>query len=227
MTRHPHHAPALAALALWLLATPTARADDLVDLELTLPLALAERSSTGTGAELAGYGYDVESGLIAGGEARLYARGFGRYLRIGVAVGAQHHAGPLLGLVDGHAFRTTVVDAGVAVRTLFPCMSNRDMRWHLAGVLAMSGVVADAGEGVGAMPNGPRYVERVRASESLDHGGLGWRLGVDLSVHLQSFVVGLALGVRQYFGLEGPVSRGLLTDVGLRLGGRIDFADGD
>lgn len=218
----------MAALAglLATLATATAAADDeLVDLELTVPIAVADRSATGTGSDLAGYGYDDQTGLLTGGELRLYTTGFNRYFRIGIVGGAQQHAGPLLGLVDGYAFRTTMVDAGVAVRTLFPCMSSASTRWHLSGVLAMTGVHADAGEGVGGVPNGDRQTERTLASRGLDHAGLGWRLAVDLSVHLSNFIVGLGLGVRQYFGIDAPVSRGWIMDVGLRIGGRIDFMD--
>ncbi|MCA9609752.1 MAG: hypothetical protein KC619_29340 [Myxococcales bacterium] len=217
----------MAALAglLATLATVPAAADDLVDLELTVPIAVADRSATGTGSDLAGYGYDDQTGLLAGGELRLYTRGFNRYMRIGIIGGAQHHAGPMLGWVDGYAFRTTVVDAGVAVRTVFPCMSDASTRWHLSGVLAMTGVHADAGEGVGGVPNGDRQTERSEAARRLDHAGLGWRLGVDLSVHVSNFIVGLGLGVRQYFGIDAPVSRGWIMDVGLRIGGRIDFLD--
>lgn len=223
MTRRTTGAALAAMIAT--LATTTAAADDLVDLELTVPIAVADRSATGTGDALAGYGYDDQTGLLTGGELRLYTRGFGRYLRVGVMGGAQHHAGPLLGLVDGHAFRTTLVDAGIAVRTLFPCMSDASTRWHLSAALAMTGVHADAGEGVGGVPNGDWAAERAEASRRLDHAGLGWRLAVDLSVHLSNFVVGLGLGVRQYFGIDAPVSRGWIMDAGLRIGGRIDFLD--
>ncbi|MCB9591277.1 MAG: hypothetical protein H6719_00985 [Sandaracinaceae bacterium] len=217
------------ALAVWgtlTLASPAMADDDgLVDLELTIPVGIADRSATGTGDDLAGFGYDDQTGLMTGAELRLYSTGFNRYARVGVVAGAQHHAGPLLGAVDGYAFRTTVVDAGIGVRTLFPCMSDASTRWHLSGVLGLSGIYADAGEGVGGTPNGPRYAERVAASRRLDHGGLGWRLAVDLSVHLESFIIGLGVGVRQYFGIDAAVSRGWLMDVGLRIGGRIDFMD--
>jgi len=208
-----------------LLAASPAAADELLDLELTVPVSLADRSITGTGADLEGFGYDDQSGLLTGVEARLYTRGFNRFLRVGVVAGAQHHAGPALGLVGGYALRTTVIDAGVAVRTVFPCMSDDETRWHLSAVLGLSGVHADAGEGVGGEPNGPRIAERLAASRRLDHAGLGWRLGVDLSIHLSSFIVGIGLGVRQYFGIDAPVSRGWLMDLGLRLGGRIDFTE--
>lgn len=216
------------ALLCWGAMSATAAADDdLVDLELTVPVAIADRSATGTGDDVAGYGYDAQTGLLTGGELRLYTEGFNRYLRLGAVVGAQHHAGPALGLADGYAFRTTIVDAGVALRTIFPCMSDRSTRWHLAAVVGMSGIHADAGEGVGGDPNGDRYAERRDAAERLDHAGLGWRLALDLSVHLESFIVGLGLGVRQYFGIDAPVARGLIMDVGLRIGGRIDFGDHD
>ena len=101
-----------AALSASLLGASTASADvGLVDLELTVPIAVADRSSTGTGEDLAGYGYDDQTGLLTGAELRLYSEGFNRYLRIGVVAGAQQHAGPLLGLTGGHAFRTTITPA--------------------------------------------------------------------------------------------------------------------
>ena len=209
-----------------LLATNLAEADaGLVDLELTVPVSLGDRSATGTGDGLSGYGYDDQTGLMVGAEMRLFTEGFNRFLRIGLVAGAQQHAGPLLGLDRGYAFRTTVIDAGLAVRTVFPCMSDEATRWHLSAVLGMSGVHADAGEGVDGEVNGDRHTERVAAADRLDHAGLGWRLAVDLSVHLSNFIVGLGLGVRQYFGIDTPVSRGWLMDVGLRLGGRIDFTE--
>lgn len=206
-------------------AAPVSADDGFVDLELTVPLALADRASTGTDDGLRGYGYDGQAGLLTGAEMRLYADSFGRYLRVGLVAGAAHHAGPVLGLHRGHAFRTTLVDAGVAVRTIFPCMSDETIRWHLAGLLGVTGAYADAGEGVDGAPNGDLYDQRRVASTELDHAGLGWRFAVDLSVHIENFIVGVALGVRQYFGIDTPVSRGWITDIGLRLGGRIDLGD--
>ena len=100
------------------------------------------------------------------------------------------------------------MDAGVAARTLFPCMSSDDLRVHLSGILAVTGVHADAGEGVGGRENGPLIDERRAASDALDHAGVGWRLALDLPVHVGSFIVGGGLGIRQYFGVDAPVSRG-------------------
>ena len=103
-----------------LAAAPAAADDSFLDLELTVPVALADRSSTGTGADLLGYGYDDQSGLLTGGELRLYTTEFNRYARVGVMAGAQQHAGPLLGL-GGYAFRTTIVDAGRTSPKARPC----------------------------------------------------------------------------------------------------------
>lgn len=207
-------------------AASAAADDDLVDLEISVPVAVAERSTTGTGEALAGYGYDAQSGLLTGLELRLYTGGMNRYLRIGVVAGAQQHAGPMLG-VDGNdfAFRSTLVDAGITARTVFPCMSSSDVRWHLSGLLAVTGMMADAGTGVGGEPNGPEEEDRTRAAAELDHAALGWRLGVDLAIHFGNFLVGVGLGVRQLFGIETPLARTWVTDLGLRLGGRIDFTD--
>ena len=60
----------------------------------------------------------------------------------------------------------------------------------------------------------------IRAQEKL-----GWRLGVDLALHLGNFFVGVGLGLRQLFGVETPLARTWVTDLGLRIGGRIDFSD--
>lgn len=209
-----------------LLAAPAAADDGLIDLEVSIPISVAERSTTGTGDELAGYGYDAQTGLLGGLELRLYGGGMNRYMRVGLVAGAQQHAGPMLGL-DGndYAFRSTLVDAGVTVRTVFPCMSSRDVRWHLSGLFAMTGMMAEAGTGVGGEPNGPDEDARTRAADELDHAALGWRLGVDLALHLGNFFVGVGLGLRQLFGVETPLARTWVTDLGLRIGGRIDFSD--
>jgi hypothetical protein len=216
---------AAAALVICGLFGGRARAEDVVELELTVPLAWADRSVAG--ATPASFGYANQAGLSTGGEARLYVGERNRYFHLGAVVGAQHMAGPLLGAVEGHAFRSTYVDAGLAARALFPCMSGGDTRWHLSGILALTGVHADAGLGVGVDDNGPLYPERRAAADALDHAGLGWRLAFDLSVHQASFVAGLALGVRQYFGIDSPVARGWVMDVGLRVGGRIDLFGGE
>ncbi|HJL18071.1 MAG TPA: hypothetical protein RMH99_20575 [Sandaracinaceae bacterium LLY-WYZ-13_1] len=198
-----------------------ARADDTLELELTVPVALADRATTGNAP--AGFGYDAQSGLLTGAEARLLFGESHGYFAFGPTVGAQQMAGPALGLGEGHAFRSTYVDAGIAARGLFPCMSGGDTRWHLSGILALTGVHADAGLGVGGEDNGPAVDARRAASDELDHAGLGWRLALDLSIHEGSFVAGVGLGVRQYFGIDAPVARGWVMDVGVRLGGRIDL----
>ncbi|MFK7991908.1 MAG: hypothetical protein AB8I08_38175 [Sandaracinaceae bacterium] len=205
-----------------LLASPALADDGWTDLELTLPATLSERTATGSGEALGGYGYDAQSGLSAGADARLYY-GFNRYFAVGPMVAGAHQAGAMMGAVDGHAFRLTTMDAGLAARTLFPCMSGGDIRVHMSGILAVSGVHADAGLGNGGQDNGPDLAVRRDASESLDHAGLGWRFGLDLAVHVQNFVIGGGLGVRQYFGIDSPVARGWTMDVGMRVGGRIDF----
>lgn len=215
----------LAALILALGASTAFADDDLVDMEVAVPIAIADRATTGTDDELHGYGYDDQTGLMSGLEMRLYTSGMNRYLRLGVIAGAQHHAGPAFGLAGGHAFRTTLFDAGITARTVFPCMSSDEVRWHLSGLLAMSGMYADAGTGVGAQPNGPDEDARAAAARELDHAGLGWRLAVDLSIHFDHFLVGLGMGVRQMFGIDTVASRTWVADIGLRLGGRIDFTD--
>ena len=192
----------LALASVMAMAAPAAA--DVHDLELTVPIALMDRSAAMPGA-VAGYGYESETGLASGLETRLFFGDRGHDIfHLGVVLGAQHHAGPLFGLVDGHAFRTTVIDAGLTARVLFPCMSRGDVKWRLGGVLALVGAHSDAGTGVGGEDEGPDANARTAASATLDHGGLG-------------------AGVRQNFGSDTPVSRVWMMDLGLRIGGRFDL----
>lgn len=195
--------------------------DDLHDLELTVPIGVVDRTTGVTGVP-AGYGYENTSGLLTGVEGRLFF-GHGDMFHMGLMMGAQHQAGGLLGLVDDYAFRTTVVEGGLTARVLLPCLSRGDVKWRLGGVLALVGAYADAGTGVGGRPNGPAVEERTAAAATLDHGGLGWRLAVDMSWHVDSFVIGVGAGVRQYFAIDSAVSRVWLADVGLRIGARFDL----
>ena len=211
----------LALASVMAMAAPAAA--DVHDLELTVPVALMDRSAAMPGT-IGGYGYESETGLASGLETRLFFGDRGDdVFHLGVMLGAQHHAGPLFGLVDGHAFRTTVIDAGLTARVLFPCMSRGDVKWRLGGVLALVGAHSDAGTGVGGEDEGPDANARTAASATLDHGGLGWRLAFDLSWHIESFVAGVGLGVRQYFGIDTPVSRVWMMDLGLRIGARFDL----
>ena len=213
------------AASICIFSAGRAAADDApLDLELTIPIGLADRSATAPAP--AGWGYDNQAGLLTGAEARLYFGSRHRIYHLGAIVGAQHMAGTFMG-VDGHAFRSTYMDAGLAGRVLLPCMSGGDTRWHLSGLLAVTGVHADAGRGAGADDNAPDLEARETASETLDHAGLGWRLAFDIAIHQASFVAGLGLGVRQYFGVDSPVSRGWVMDVGLRLGARVDLFGGE
>lgn len=194
------------------------------DLELTVPLGYADRASTGTNSDLAGYRYDNSAGLLTGFEARLMFGGrHAEMFHMGLIASAQHQAGPLLGAVDGAAFRSTYMDFGINARVLFPCMSSERVQWRLSALLALTGMHADAQEGVFGVDNGPDTEARERAADELDHAALGWRLAADLSIHLDNFVVGLAVGVRQYTGIDTPVERTWVMDAGLRLGGRLDL----
>lgn len=214
---------ALGLACLSILCTASYASADARDLELTIPIGVVDRSTAGALEAPAGYGYENTSGLLTGLEGRLF---FGRpddYFHLGVMAGAQQQAGALLGLAEGHAFRTTVMEAGLTARVLFPCMSRGDVKWRLGGVLALVGVHADAGMGVGGRDNGPDFDERAIAAAALDHAGLGWRLAFDLSWHVDAFVIGIGLGARQYFAIDSPVSRVWMMDAGLRVGARFDL----
>jgi hypothetical protein len=193
------------------------------ELEITLPVALVDRSTAGTGGAPSGYGYENDAGLGLGAEMRLYFREDGsNFFRHGIIAGSIMQAGPTLG-ADGLAFHTTYVDIGYTASALFPCMSNDELRWQLSGILALVGAYADAHTGNGGDANGADVDARNRAAQLLDHYGLGWRLAFDLSWHFRNFVVGVGLGGRQYFAIDSQVARVWTMDVGLRLGGRIDI----
>lgn len=211
---------AACVLACSLASSLPASADDL---ELSVPLALVDRSTAAAGL-IDGFGYESESGLAGGFEGRLFFGAPNDVFHMGVVLGALHFAGPLFGLVEGHAFRTTLMEAGLTARVLLPCLSRGDVKWRLGGVLALVGAHADAGLGLRHRDNSPGHPERVEASEALDHAGLGWRLAFDLSWHIEQFVVGAGIGARQYFGIDSPVSRVWIMDVGLRLGARFDLS---
>ena len=205
-------------LALALLAPATASAD-VHDVELVTDLSLADRATTGTDDELAGNGYDQHGGLRVGAEARLMLDA-DRYFQHGPSLGVAHQAGVLLGLVDGHAFRRTAVTAGWAARAWLRCMSDDDVRYFLTATLAVVGAWADAGRGNGDRPN-DRWDERVLASETHDHFGLGWRLAFGLDAHVGHFIVGPTLALEQTFGVDTGLARTFVIGVGVRVGARI------
>ncbi len=179
--------------------------------------------TSGLSAAPSGFGYANASGLATGLEGRLFFGGRHGIFFMGVMAGAQHQAGPLLGAVDGYAFRTTLMEAGLTARVLLPCLSQGDVKWRLGGVLALVGAYADAGTGVGGQRNGPAADARAAAAASLDHSGLGWRLAFDLSWHVDAFLVGVGAGVRQYFPIGSAIARVWLADVGIRVGARFDL----
>lgn len=198
--------------------------DDLADLEVTVPIAVAERSTTGIGGDLIPYSYDRESGLLTGLDLRLQLRPFASQMKLQIMVSAQHHAGPFLGIASGHAFRTTIVDAGLGLR--FRMNLDDDLWFTMSPILGLSGMHADAGTGVGEDLTADAQA-REEASATLDHGGLGWRAGGDISLHVGNFIVGLGFAVRQFFGIDTVASRSWVMDIGLRLGFRIDLPKRD
>ncbi len=212
--------PILAILSLAILVAPPAIASA-QQVEISTEAALLDRSTTGTPDGLAGYGYDTDAGLALGLDTRLFIDRISEHFHHGPFAAVTHHGGAMLGLIDGHAFQTTLIDAGYAARLNLPCMSRGAIKWYVSGLLGVTGVIADAGTGDGGRPNVDRWNERLMAASSLDHGGLGWRLALGLDAHWGPMIAGLTLGLRQYFGIDSPVGRGFLMNVGLRIGVRL------
>lgn len=194
-----------------------------VPVEVTLGIGVSDRSTTGTDSALAGLGYDQQGGLHAGAETRLLLDRLNRYFHLGLLLGVSQQAGALLGATDEVGFRSTIIDAGLIARALLPCISRGSTKWYASGTVGISGLYADAGLGRGGMANGDRVGERRAASRSHDHGGLGWRFGLDAAAHFDHFILGFGAGLRQMFGLDTVHARTWVADAGFRLGARLDL----
>jgi hypothetical protein len=189
------------------------------NLELALTTGFFDRSTTGVGAPLDA-GYDTELGVGAGVDVRLFFDDSNEYFRHGIVLAGTHERGPFFGL-GGYGFAWTEVDAGYSVRALFPCMSGETVKWYGHGTVALSGVIADAGLGQGDIEQGDRATREALA-ESLDHGAVGFRLALGVDVHVDSFLIGLTIDMREYFGLDTAAERSSVRSAMLRTG--VDFS---
>lgn len=94
----------------------------------------------------------------------------------------------------------------------------------MAAHLGVSGSYAEAGMGRGA--DNTDIPARRQASQTLDHGALGWVLGGSFDLQLPPFVVGVRVDLRQHFAWEGPADRHFLPSAILRMGVAFDLLRG-
>ena len=210
----------VAAVVLFALSPASAQAEDgapLGELELAVDLGFLDRGTTGVGAPLLDLGYDSGGGPVAGLGARFYFHARNRYFRHGINLRLSHTAGMSFGALSGVGFAWTAVDATYAFRTLLPCMSEEDSQWMLTAMIGLTGARADAGTGTHDDPQTRN--NRARASHDLDHLALGGMLAVDLSWHGSTFLAGVTLDVREYFGLgDTDQARSFVTTAAVRGG---------
>jgi len=210
--------------ALWVIASLAAapvRADDsaplLSSVEIAPEIGIFDRGTTGVGAPVLGYGYDHGGGAMFGAGARLFFHSSDNYFRQGIELRAAHETG------DGLAL--TVFDLAYALRVKFPCMSDGERNVFGTGLLGVTTALGEAGLGDGSRD--ARWNDRVVASETLDHVGLGWLLAVGVDVHLGALFAGPRLDVREHFAItDGPVSRDFEIAATVRIGGEIELGGG-
>lgn len=181
--------------------------------ELTAGLGVLGRASAGT--PLVGHGYEASPGPMVDMTTRLLF-GSNRYLRFGVHARALHQRGRGFGR-QGYGFASTIGDLALTARTMFPCMSSAKRQVWFAVNLGLSGGYHDAGVGRGPMTDNANA--RRAAAETLDHGALGYVVGVDLALQFGALIVGLSADVRQHFALGAAEVRShFLPSAALRVG---------
>ncbi|MBX3250030.1 MAG: hypothetical protein KF901_22825 [Myxococcales bacterium] len=183
--------------------------------ELTAGLGVLGRATSGT--PLVGHGYDASPGPLVDVTTR-WLFGSNRYLRFGLHARALHQRGRGFGR-QGFGFASTVGDLALTARTMFPCMSSPKRQVWFALNLGLSGGYHDAGTGRGPMTENTDPNARRAAAETLDHGALGYVVGVDLSLQFGALLVGLSADVRQHFALGAvDVRSHFLPSAALRVG---------
>jgi hypothetical protein len=96
-------------------------------------------------------------------------------------------------------------------------MRGEGRRIHLSGALGVTGLYADAGTGRGDSTDD--WNDRVDASETLDHFGVGGYLTVDLAAHYGAGFIGLRLDAREHFAVgHATVARDVTLGASLRFG---------
>lgn len=225
---------ALAALALTL-AAPVVRADPgdvglgyvhttevrererRPELLLTGAVGVTNQSTTGT---VAGWGYDSGTSPSLGLNARLLFPIQGcRCLWHGVDLNYAWSNGPSFGAAHEAAWTQHLVDASYAARVELPCLRRGDRRWWVTGTLGMSMRLANAGLGDVARDDATQLNERTSLAGRYDHTALGWRVGGAMEVTFARFLVGVALDLRDLYGIDTDQRRAFLLGASIRIGG--------
>lgn len=174
-------------------------------------------ATTGT---IAAYGYDTATAPSLGVNARLlFPIPMCRCLSHGVDLNYAYAAGPDLRVGREAAYVQHTIDASYAARTELPCMRRGDRRWWVTGTLGVSVRVADAGLGDVSRDDVSRLNERTSLSSRYDHVAVGWRLGGAMEVTFSRFLIGVALDLRDLYGVDTEQRRTMLFGAAIRVGG--------
>jgi hypothetical protein len=185
-------------------------------LALVTSFGALSHATTGT---VANYGYDSATAPSLGLSARLLFPMPGcRFLAHGVELNYQGAAGPSFGLAHGAAFTQHLADASYAMRVELPCLRRGDRRWWITGTLGLSVRIADAGTGDRALDDGSAMNERGAFANRYDHAAMGWRLGGAMDVTFGRVLVGVALDLRDLYGIDTELRRTTMMGASLRFG---------
>ncbi|MFO0627534.1 MAG: hypothetical protein U0325_18145 [Polyangiales bacterium] len=185
-------------------------------LALVSSFGALSHATTGT---VANYGYDTATAPSLGLSARLLFPMPGcRCLAHGVELGYQGASGPSFGLAHGAAYTQHLADASYAVRVELPCLRRGDRRWWVTGALGVSVRIADAGTGDRARDDGAAMNERGVYANRYDHAAMGWRLGGAMDVTFGRMLVGVALDLRDLYGIDTELRRTTMMGASLRFG---------
>ncbi len=186
--------------------------------EWTTSIGVADRSTTGVGAPLTGYGYAAATAPIVDLETRVMAPLGHDYFHHGVlARGTYVPSGDIVG--PDYAFRQGVFDLAYVFRTELPCMHRGSRQWFVSGYVGATVAIADAGTGTAPASDRSNLNIRTQAAADLDHVGVGWVVGVNFDMRVGAFVVGPAVALRQFFVVGNPtIAREWLPTLALRIG---------
>ena len=218
----------LVAAAAWL-GTGTTSAQDTAlyepaspglfsNIEITVGLGIMDRGTTGIGDPLLGLGYDTATGATTDLSLRFYFDSSMSFMNHGILLRGTYMAGSSFGLGEGYGFATTIVDLAYVIRFHCPCISTEDRKWYASGFVGLTGMYADASTGAGP-DGGPEWNTRTAASSKFDHGALGGVLGASFDLHVDVFVIGVTVDLREHYGVGStPIARSFETGASLHFG---------